>query len=70
MIEMNKLRQPHLKKESQNTESKPEKLAKILYGAIVRYVKAQNARNREKNTKFELDSGRSRRVNAPSRKFD
>jgi hypothetical protein len=45
------------------TDSKPERLAKILYGAIVRYIKAKNAQNGEKNTKFELDSDCKRRVN-------
>jgi hypothetical protein len=44
-------------------DSKPEQLAKILYGAIVRYIKAQSARNGEKKPKFELDSGRKWRVN-------
>jgi hypothetical protein len=44
-------------------DSKPEQLAKILYGAIVRYIKAQNARIGEKNAKFELDSDCKRRVN-------
>jgi hypothetical protein len=48
-------------------DSKPEQLAKILYGAIVRYIKAQNARNGEKNAKFELDFSRGRRVNVHSK---
>ncbi|MDR2067764.1 MAG: hypothetical protein LBP41_02125 [Holosporaceae bacterium] len=43
--------------------SKPEKLAKIIYEGIVRYVKAKNARIGEKNTKFVLDSDRKWRVN-------
>jgi hypothetical protein len=51
-------------------ESKPEKLAKIMYEGIVRYIKARNARNGEKNAKLELDSDRKWRVNVPSRKFD
>jgi hypothetical protein len=50
-------------------DSKPEQLAKILYGAIVRYVKAQNARNGEKDTKFELDSDRKRRVNRHTKEY-
>jgi hypothetical protein len=57
-------------KDPNRPESKPEKLAKIIYGGIVRYIKAKNARNGEKNTKFELDSDRKRRVNVHSRKLD
>jgi hypothetical protein len=44
-------------------DSKPEKLAKIMYEGIVRYIKARNARIGEKNAKFELDSDRKWRVN-------
>jgi hypothetical protein len=55
MAEMNKLRQPYLEKEPQNTESKPEKLAKIMYEGIVRYTKAKNTLKREKSSSFKLD---------------
>jgi hypothetical protein len=51
-------------------DSKPERLAKILYGAIVRYINAKNARNGEKNAKFELDSDRKRRVNVHTKNID
>jgi hypothetical protein len=64
---MNKLRQLHLEKESQNTESKPEKLAKIMYEGIVRYTKARKSLTREKNSGFELDSSGDRRVNMVGR---
>jgi hypothetical protein len=51
-------------------DSKPEKLAKIMYAGIVRYIKAKNARNREKNAKFALDFSRERRVNMISDNID
>jgi hypothetical protein len=66
---MNKLRQPHLEKEPQNTESKPEKLAKIMYEGIVRYTKAKKALTREKNSGFELDSFGERRVNVHTKEY-
>jgi hypothetical protein len=46
-----------------NPESKPEKLAKIMYEGIVRYIKAKNAIKREKNSGFELDFDRVESVN-------
>jgi hypothetical protein len=64
---MNKLRQPRFEKELQNTESKPEQLAKIMYEGIVRYTKARHALTREKNSGFELDSFGDRRVNMVGR---
>jgi hypothetical protein len=67
---MNKLRQPCFEKESQNIESKPEKLAKIMYEGIVRYIKAKNAQNGEKNAKFELDFDRELRVNVHTEDVD
>ncbi|MDR0580869.1 MAG: hypothetical protein LBG04_02005 [Holosporaceae bacterium] len=57
----------NLSKKQASADSKPEKLAKILYGAIVRYIKAQNARIGEKNAKFTLDFSRDRRVNVHSK---
>jgi hypothetical protein len=50
--------------------SKPEILAKILYGAIVRYVKAKEAQNREKKCGLALDSSRERRVNITCNDID
>jgi hypothetical protein len=54
-------------KDQNRTESKPEKLAKIMYEGIVRYTKARNALTREKNSGFELDSSGDRRVNMVGR---
>ncbi|MDR1375514.1 MAG: hypothetical protein LBJ45_01725 [Holosporaceae bacterium] len=59
-----------LEKDLTKPESKPEKLAKIMYAGIVRMIKAREARIGEKNRKLELDSDRKRRVNVPSRNFD
>jgi hypothetical protein len=56
-----------LGKDLTKPESKPEKLAKIMYEGIVRYTKARNALTREKNTSFELDSFGDRRVNVHSK---
>jgi hypothetical protein len=44
-------------------ESKPEKLAKLIFAGIKRYIKAQNAQNGEKNYGRMLDFSRERRVN-------
>jgi hypothetical protein len=60
----------HQSKEMPKPESKPEKLAKILYGAIVRYIRAQSAPIGEKNAKFELDFSRERRVNVHTKNID
>ena len=43
-------------------DSKPVHLAKILYPAIVRYIKAQRSLTVEKKPKFSLDSGDARRI--------
>jgi hypothetical protein len=48
-------------------ESKPEKLAKIMYEGIVRYTKARNALTREKNSSFAVDFSGDRRVNVVGR---
>lgn len=48
-------------KNAQIIDSKPAVLAKIIYAAIVRYIKAENARNRDKKANFALDSDRIRR---------
>lgn len=50
-------------KDRNEAASKPEKLAKILYGAIVRYVKAKNAGIGEKTCGLAVDFSRERRVN-------
>lgn len=41
-------------------DSKSVQLAKIIYAAIVRYMKAKNARIGDKNTNFALDAERRR----------
>lgn len=42
-------------------DSKPAQLAKIMYAAIVRYVKAKNAQDRDKKANFALDVERKSR---------
>jgi flagellin-specific chaperone FliS len=69
MAEMNKLRQPYLEKESQNTESKPEKLAKIMYEGVVRYIRAKNALKREKSSGFTVDFDRVESVNVLTKRI-
>ncbi|MDR3187219.1 MAG: hypothetical protein LBT63_02205 [Holosporaceae bacterium] len=59
MIEISKTKLEKLS----SSESKPEKLAKIMYEGIVRYTKAKNALKREKNSDFELDFSRIESVN-------
>jgi hypothetical protein len=54
-------------KEFPASDTKPEKLAKIMYEGIVRYIKARNARNKEKKPRFELDSDHKQRVNVVTR---
>jgi hypothetical protein len=56
-------------KDQNRTESKPEKLAKIMYEGIVRYMKARRVLTREKNSGFELDSSGERRVNVHTKKY-
>ncbi|GHU23146.1 hypothetical protein FACS189472_16130 [Alphaproteobacteria bacterium] len=50
-------------KKAAEADSKPAQLAKLVYDGIVRYIKAENARNGEKKKVFSLDSDRKRRVN-------
>ncbi|GHT95919.1 hypothetical protein FACS1894122_13840 [Alphaproteobacteria bacterium] len=50
-------------KKTMDASSKPAQLAKLVYDGIVRYIKAENARNGEKKKVFSLDSDRKRRVN-------
>jgi flagellin-specific chaperone FliS len=60
---MNKLQQMQSEKKLQNIESKPEKLAKIMYEGIVRYIRAKNALKREKSSDFNVDFDRVESVN-------
>jgi hypothetical protein len=50
-------------KDANRPDSKPEKLAKLLYRGIVRYIKAKNARDRGENYGKRLDFSGERRVN-------
>jgi flagellin-specific chaperone FliS len=50
-------------KDPNRLESKPEKLAKIMYEGIVRYIKAKNALKREKSSDFNVDFDRVESVN-------
>jgi hypothetical protein len=60
---MNKLQQIRSEKDLQNIDSKPEKLANIMYEGIVRYTRAKDAHVREKNSGFAVDFSGDRRVN-------
>jgi hypothetical protein len=51
---------------SSTLDSKPEKLAKIIFRGIERYIKAKNAQAREKNHSKVLDFSGERRVNRDS----
>ncbi len=42
-------------------DSKPAQLARMIYAVIVRYTKAKNAKNRDKNANFILDVERKSR---------
>jgi hypothetical protein len=50
-------------------DSKPEKLAKIMYEGIVRYAKARNAQTREKSSGFAVDFSGDRRVNVHTKEY-
>ncbi len=50
-------------KDTQSIDSKPILLAKLIYPAILRMIKAKKHQDREQNAKFMLDSDRKRRVN-------
>jgi hypothetical protein len=53
----------HFEEKSSASDTKPQKLAKIMYEGIVRYVKAKNAQTREKSSGFAVDFSGDRRVN-------
>jgi hypothetical protein len=69
IIEMNKLQQIRSEKDLQNIDSKPEKLAKIMYEGIVRYTKAKSAQVREKSSGFAVDFSGDRRVNVHTKDY-
>jgi hypothetical protein len=50
-------------KKAVDADSKPARIAKLIYRGIERYIKAENARNREKNYGKTLDFSHERRVN-------
>ncbi|MDR2067687.1 MAG: hypothetical protein LBP41_01710 [Holosporaceae bacterium] len=50
-------------KDSEKAESKPDRLAKIIYDALIRMINAKNAAIRAQKPVFELDFDRKRRVN-------
>jgi hypothetical protein len=66
---MNKLQQKRPEKDLQNIDSKPEKLAKIMYEGIVRYTKAKGTQTREKSSGFAVDFSGDRRVNVHSKDY-
>jgi hypothetical protein len=51
------------------SDSKPQKLAKIMYEGIVRYMKAKDAQVREKNSCFAVDFSGDRRVNMRTKDY-
>ena len=52
----------HQQKGLQDDESKPAQLAKLIFPAIVRYIKAQRSATVEKSPKFLLDYGNATRI--------
>jgi hypothetical protein len=50
-------------------DSKPQKLAKIMYEGIVRYTRAKNAQVREKNSGFAVDFSGDRRVTVRTKDY-
>jgi hypothetical protein len=56
-------------KDVNRSESKPEKLAKIMYEGIVRYTKAKNTQIREKSSGFAVDISGDRRVNVHTKDY-
>jgi hypothetical protein len=56
-------------KDQTKDESKPEKLAKIMYEGIVRYVNARKSLIREKNSGFAVDFSGDRRVNVHTKDY-
>jgi hypothetical protein len=62
--------QKNVEQDRNKPDSKPEKLAKLIYGAIVRYIRAKTAQTRAENAKFVLDSSRERSVNVVTKEID
>jgi hypothetical protein len=56
-------------KDTNSPDSKPEKLAKIMYEGIVRYIRAKDAQTREKNSGFAVDFSGDRRVNVRTEEY-
>jgi hypothetical protein len=50
-------------------DSKPEKLAKIMYEGIVRYTRAKDAHVREKNCGFAVDFSGDGRVTVRTEEY-
>jgi hypothetical protein len=55
--------------DANSSESKPEKLAKIMYEGIVRYTKAKCTQTREKNSGFAVDFSGDRRVTVHTKDY-
>jgi hypothetical protein len=73
MTEKSNIKKPentqNFREESSASDTKPEKLAKIMYEGIVRYAKARNAQVREKNSGFAVDFSGDRRVNVHTKDY-
>ena len=63
---MTKTGKPHTK-ESFTPDTKPVQLAKLIYPAIVRYIKAKNSLAVGEKPKFTLDSANASRICVHSR---
>jgi hypothetical protein len=50
-------------------DSKPEKLAKIMYEGIVRYTRAKGTQTREKSSGFAVDFSGDRRVTVRTEEY-
>ncbi|GHU00051.1 hypothetical protein FACS1894126_6370 [Alphaproteobacteria bacterium] len=50
-------------KKAAEADSKPARLAKLIFRGIQRHIKVKNAQDREKNYDRMLDFSRERRVN-------
>jgi hypothetical protein len=57
------------REESFASDTKPEKLAKIMYEGIVRYTRGKDAQVREKNSGFAVDFSGDRRVNVRTKEY-
>ncbi|MDR2723660.1 MAG: hypothetical protein LBB25_00430 [Holosporaceae bacterium] len=59
----------NFREESSASDTKPEKLAKIMYEGIVRYTRAKDAPVREKNSGFAVDFSGDRRVTVRTEEY-